>query len=94
MEKWIIQEGSLMKIPKTYGWILIISIDGKSGIENEVCEVFGKTKEQCLSRAKRICNCNEMEAALKSVKADHNILGKVTAESIKQVIFILEELKA
>ena len=61
IEKWTINENSLVDLEK-YGWS--VDIDNK-GTTMTIIEVWGTTKEECLSRAKRICAVNEMEAALR-----------------------------
>ena len=62
IEKWTIKEDSLMDLEE-YGWTCDILIDGKDKLD-----VYAATKGLCLSRAKKICKVNEMEAALKEIK--------------------------
>ena len=62
MEKWTIKEDSLIDLDE-YGWACTVRMSGK-----EFIHVYAATKEQCLSRAKKICKVNEMEAALIEAK--------------------------
>ena len=67
LEKWTIRNGSVdecMFKSESANWTCDIM---GSNDDLEVLTVWGKTKEECLSRAKKICKVNEMEAALKEI---------------------------
>ena len=67
MEKWTIRNDSINEClfkTDTINWTC--DIVGPNDTY-EVVTVWGKTKEQCLSRADRICKVNEMEALIEMI---------------------------
>ncbi len=60
--KWTIKEGSLNYLESPDYWTCDIMQEGETLY---IITVYAKSEKECLSRAKRICAVNEMEAALK-----------------------------
>ncbi len=81
MEKWVIRKGSLIEVVSNQWTCDIVDIN----VHFEIVTVWGSTKEECLSRANRICKVNEMEAALREVIKPHNKIDfilKINIESL------------
>ncbi len=88
-EKWTIRKDSLNYLSSSDYWTCDIMEEGETPY---IITVYAKSEQECLSRAKRICAVNEMEAALKAVKSDYNILGEVTKHTIEKIISIFKDL--
>ncbi len=71
LEKWTIKEGSLNYLESPDYWTCDIMQEGETPY---IITVYAKSEKECLSRAKRICAVNEMEAALKGISRIKDLL--------------------
>ena len=92
MEKWTIKKDSINLVSYTDKECWTCDIGG-SDDHYEVVTVWGKTKEECLSRAKKICKVNEMEAALKRVYLAKHFIGSVPTDLVTEIESLLKDLQ-
>lgn len=89
VEKWTISEISLHELDNGC-W----SVDIDSGDERlEIIIVFGRSKQECLSRANRICKVNEMEAILERVFTATNIGEGISNRMLRKMESLLKDMK-
>ena len=63
MEKWKVNKGSIFEFNEDQWNVQILDENENS----EIITVWGESKEECLSRANRICKVNEMNEMLETM---------------------------